>query len=216
MAASTYMASSLPIAATLALYSIRRCSSKLKSNTSGIAVGERNQDILVATHRDGMIYNGCRSHYIRRLKADNLLSTTAFEPPHFDYVTGLCWLDNHLVSAGKDNVLKVWDVSKKDSKPLPVYQEVNATKKSPKVMRENAAESMAFTADEAGEIKFWQLNGPALKCLGGFTPSTVSGNLTQFPVMAAEWIRGMDNTLLCSSGDRNLMLYRITNSGSEF
>lgn len=129
---------------------------------------------MIATKRDGMIYNGCRNHEVRRLKVDNINSATVFTPPHRDHVTGLCWLQGNLVSAGRDSVLKLWDVSKKDPKSMYIGQEENATNKSIKLMRENPTETMAFTADEAGEMRFWERSSRSFKCLGGFILQGVS------------------------------------------
>lgn len=99
---------------------------------------------------------------------------TPLDPPHYDTISGFCWMGDTLVSASKDKVLKLWDVGKKDKKPTLQSQVANATKSSIRVARENREEALMFTGDDAGEIKFWEMTEGKLDCVGGVTPSTVS------------------------------------------
>lgn len=135
---------------------------------------EKNQDIMAVTRRGNVIYNGCRSHYIRRIRVNSMQSMTPLEPPHYDTISGFSWMGGNLVSASKDRVLKLWDVGKKDKKPSLSNQVFNATKDYIRVIRENLAETLMFTADDAGEVKFWELADNKLECIGGLTPSTVN------------------------------------------
>ena len=134
---------------------------------------EKNQDIMTMTRRGNVIYNGCRNHYIRRIRVNAMQSMTPLDPPHYDTISGFSWMAGNLVSASKDRVLKLWEVGKKDKKPTLINQVFNASKDYIKVVRENHDETLMFTADDAGEIKFWELNDLKLECIGGVTPSTV-------------------------------------------
>ena len=53
-----------------------------------------------------------------------------------------------------------------------------ANKDSIKTIAENKQQNMLLSADEAGEIKFWEMNSGKLACIGGVAPSTVPIELT--------------------------------------
>lgn len=155
-----------------------------------------------------MIYNGCRSHYIRRMKVNSMQSMTPLEPPHYDSISGLSWIGEHLISASKDRVIKVWDVGKKEKKPLLVNQVFNANKDYIRILKGNQAENLVFSADDAGEIKFWDLKGTKLECHGGLAPSPS-------PILAADWIQSVPDGLICSTADKLLNVYKVSNPASD-
>lgn len=128
---------------------------------------------MTTTRRGNVIYNGCRNHYIRRIRINAMQSMSPLDPPHYDTISGLAWIGDNLISASRDRVLKLWDVGKKDRKPTLQSQVFNSNKSYIRVLRENRDESILFTADDAGEIKFWELVDSKLECVGGVTPSTV-------------------------------------------
>jgi WD40 repeat protein len=131
---------------------------------------EKNMDVMVSTHRGNVVYNGCRNHYVRRIKISNRSSLPQLEPPHYDIISGLGWLEGHLISASKDRVLKVWNV---DHKPSLVNQYNNTHKDYINFIRENQEQNILLSADNAGEIKFWALKGSTLDNIGGLIASSV-------------------------------------------
>ena len=129
-------------------------------------------------------------------------SLSALEPPHYDVISGLSWLGEHLISASKDRVIKVWDVGKKEKKPLLINQVFNASKDYIRIIKGNPSEKMIFSADDAGEMKFWNLKGIKLECLGGLTPSPS-------PILGADWLQSIPDSLICSTADKLLNVYRV-------
>ena len=131
---------------------------------------------MTITKRGNMVYNGCRNHYIRRVKVENaqIQAKSQLDPPHLDFISGFGWMKDYLISGSFDGEVYIWNVGKKDQKPVRVRQYPNITKDKLRVVRSNPTESLLMIADVAGELKFWELNNSDLNCVLGFTPSPVS------------------------------------------
>ena len=54
-----------------------------------------------------------------------------------------------------------------------VNQNFNANKADIRCIDSNAADSLLLSADDAGEVKFWEMKSGKLECIGGLSPSTV-------------------------------------------
>lgn len=100
-----------------------------------------------------------------------MFTLPSFDPPHYDTVTGLGWADNHLISASKDKILKIWSVDGQ-----LVEQKMNAHKDYINVLEQDELCQRLLTADKLGNIKIWEMEDNRLECKVGLISSTV--NLT--------------------------------------
>jgi len=55
---------------------------------------------------------GCRNHYVYPINLKTFETHQPFEPPHFDAVTSLAFMqDDALISGSRDKNLRCWDTS---------------------------------------------------------------------------------------------------------
>jgi len=60
---------------------------------------EKSQDIFSLLAHGNVLYYGSRNHQVCRLSLENSLEhMSSFESPHFDAVSSLTVLQNHLIS----------------------------------------------------------------------------------------------------------------------
>lgn len=118
------------------------------------------------------MYNGCKSKDIHLLSLDSFKKINTLEPPHYDNITGLGWLDDCLVSVSLDRHIKLW-MPDRDEKMICV-ENTQASKGKIYLCRENPQRSLLFTGDKVGDLKFWQMKSRgSLECVGGIKVSDV-------------------------------------------
>jgi len=121
-------------------------------NSNPIDEKEKNQEVFSLASYNSTLYYGCRNHQVRRVNMMTMEALPPFEPPHYDVVTSLAIVNDHLISGSRDKNLRLWSL---DNAAINLKHTSYAHQDWVNAIEANSLHNMVYSGSRDGAIKVW-------------------------------------------------------------